>query len=398
MSAARTCRHGIAWVEKTDAYKVVADLLRLRMWAVEALSTGRPDIRAVAIIPREIWFRFLALERCAGPILEKISIDDIPEPAQGVVRSAAAVEAQSALTAQAEGRQIAKIAEEAGFPVVVLKGGVNAVAGRRPMLALVDIDLLVDRSHVKSLVARLEKAGFGRPARELDHHQGLKPATDRLAVEVHWTTHDDGTPLDPLLWNRVRPIIEVPPLKRLSTHDHLEHLLEHAVIVHRERSVSLRDVIIVGNAARECTDGELAQVRERIDKHEQREPLVQLLDFALAVSEGRSAKDPFIESCAIFYSGVVLAPFLPKAFASSGALAFILEMELGRISRTDAMRNALKWRGTGQKHLNAIAERFPSIGKGIFGPSHLAYYGTVAAAVLPSIRSTRTQALSELGL
>jgi hypothetical protein len=94
----------------------------------------------------------------------------------------------------------------------------------------------------------------------------------------------------------------------------------------------------------------------------------------------------------------VLAPFLPKAFASSGALAFILEMELGRISRTDAMRNALKWRGTGQKHLNAIAERFPSIGKGIFGPSHLAYYGTVAAAVLPSIRSTRTQALSELGL
>src|SRR5690349_13401162 len=109
MSAARTCRHGTALVEKTDAYKVVADLLRLRLWAAEALSTGRPDMRAVDVIPREIWFRFLALERCAGPILEKVSIDFIPEPVQGVVRSAAAVEAQSALTAQAEGRQIAKI-------------------------------------------------------------------------------------------------------------------------------------------------------------------------------------------------------------------------------------------------------------------------------------------------
>ena len=398
MSAARTCRHGTVLVEKTDAYKVVADLLRLRMWAVEALSTGRPDIRTVDIIPRESWFRFLALERCAGPILEKVSIESIPEPAQGVVRSAAAVEAQSTLTAQGEGRQIAKIAQDAGFPVVVLKGGVNAVAGKRPMLPLVDIDLLVDRSHVKSLVGLLEKAGFGRPARELDHHQALKPAIDRLAVEVHWTTHDDGTPLDPLLWNRVRPIAEVPPLKQLSTHDHLEHLIEHATIVHRERSVSLRDVIMVGNAARECTADELAQVRERIANHEQSEPMIQLLDFAVAMSAGHAAKDPFIESCAIFYSGVVLAPFLPKAFASSGALAFILEMELGRISRTDAMRNALKWRGTGQKHLNAIAEKFPSIGKGIFGPSHLAYYGTVAAAVLPSIRATRTQALGELGL
>ncbi|HEX6575105.1 MAG TPA: nucleotidyltransferase family protein [Gemmatimonadaceae bacterium] len=384
-------------MEKTDAHIVVADLLRLRRWAVEALCTGRPDSRRVDAVPSEIWFRFLALERCAGPLLEKVRAADIPERAQKVIRSVAATESQSALTARAEGRQIAKITGDAGYPVVVLKGGVNALTGKTPLLPLVDIDLLVDRSKVKDMVERLEKAGFGRPARELEHHQGLKPAVDRLAVEVHWTTHDDGRPLDPLLWNRVRPIPEAPPLKRLSTHDHLEHLIEHAIVVHRERAVSLRDVVITGLAARDCTDGELTQVRERLAKHELQGEMISLLDFAIAAADGRSMKDPFIESCATFYSAVVLAPFLPKAFSSSGAIAFILEIELGRISRADAMKNALKWRGTGQKHLNAIAERFPVIGKGLFGPSHVAYYTTVAAAVLPSIRSTRAQALEAVG-
>jgi hypothetical protein len=34
------------------------------------------------------------------------------------------------------------------------------------------------------------------------------PAEGRLAVEVHWTTNDDGRPVDPDVWQRQRPILQ----------------------------------------------------------------------------------------------------------------------------------------------------------------------------------------------
>jgi hypothetical protein len=280
----------------------------------------------------------------------------------------------------------------------VLKGGVNAVAGRAPTLPLADLDLLVTRGNVSKLVDELVTAGFGSPARELLHHQGLTPSSGRLAVEVHWTTHDDGRPLESEVWKRLKPVSEVPPLKQLAPEDHLFHLIEHAIVVHRERSIALRDVVLIGSVARACEQSELHNVRMRIADFDQSPAMLSLLNLATSVASGRKTIDPFTESCATFYSGVVLAPHFPRAFASSGALAFVLEVELGRIAKRLLIRNALRWRGTGHKQLNAIANRFPLVGRGLFAPSHLAYYATFAVYALPAIRSTRRKALSEIGL
>ena len=114
-----------------------------------------------------------------------------------MIRTSAAEEAQSALRARVDGRAIASIAQHAGFPVVVLKGGVRAITGATPAVPVADIDLLVHRENVLQLVEMIRAAGLGVPTRALEHHQGLLPALDGLAVEVHWTTHDDGQPLDP---------------------------------------------------------------------------------------------------------------------------------------------------------------------------------------------------------
>jgi hypothetical protein len=313
------------------------------------------------------------------------------EAANTAIPDVAATEAQSILKARAEGRELARIAATIGFPVVVLKGGVNAISGKRPALPLVDIDLLVHHENVKPLVDALANAGFGTPSRELDHHQGLSPSAERLAVEVHWTTHDDGKPLDPGVWNHLRPIDGSPPLMKPGAADNLMHLLEHAILIHRERSVSVRDIVLIGAAASECTDKELTTIRAGIDSS-----MKSLLDFAGAIARRQLTADPFIEECATYYSAMVLAPQIPKALSSNGALAFALELELARTSRRDTIRKSLRWRGTGQKQLAAIADRIPLIGDLLFAPAHLAYFTAAAAYMLPSIRATRDRALSEL--
>ena len=388
-------------MEKSDAHKVAADLLRLRRWAVAALSNRSADPKPVAEITEERWRLFLSLERCACALLERLiaaeAVEDLSHAARTALRNGAALETQSVLTARAEGREIAKIASRIGFPIVVLKAGVNAIASLTPTLPLVDIDLLVERRNVKTLLDSLAAEGFGTPSRQLLHHQGLTPSTDRLAVEVHWTTHDDGAAVDPSIWNRLRTVDQAAPLQRLGATDNLLHLIEHAIVVHRDRSVSLRDTILIGVSACECTEKEILAVRRAIEDSVQRDPMMSLLDFAIAISEHRPVDDPFIESCATFYSAAAVAPSLPKFLSYSGAMAFVLEIELGRSSRASALRNSLRWRGTGNKRLAAIAQRAPIVGHALLAPAHLVYYATVAAFTIRSIRATRDRALSELG-
>ena len=387
-------------MEKSDAHEVVADLLRLRRWAIAALSDQSTDPRAVAGITEERWRLFLSLERCACALLERLIyaevLEDLSPAARTTLGNAAATETQSVLQARADGRQIATIASQLGFPVVVLKGGVHAIANAAPPLPLVDIDLLVEEENVPAIVDALTGAGFGIPARKQLHHQGLTASTGRLAVEVHWTTHDDGAQLNPAAWTRLGSIQTAPPLRQLGAVDNLLHLIEHAIVVHRDRSVSIRDTILIGIAAKECTERELLTVRSALADAEQNDAMMSLLDFAMTLAERRATEDPFTESCATFYSAIVLSPHLPKAFSSSGAMAFALELELGRSSRTTAVRNSLRWRGTGNKTLASIADRLPFIGHAVLAPAHLAYYAAFAAFTLPSIRATRNRALSAL--
>ncbi|HEY0243713.1 MAG TPA: nucleotidyltransferase family protein [Gemmatimonadaceae bacterium] len=383
---------------RSEPHDLVTDLLRLRRWAVEALSSrAEGSSPPIADIHPETWLLFLSLERCAGVLLDRLTRDrrmeSLPSEGAGMLRTVAAEEAQSALRSRVDGRAIAAIASHAGFPVVVLKGGVRAISGSTPSLPVADIDLLVHRENVTDLVGAIRAAGLGEPARPLDHHQGLLPPQDGLAVEVHWTTHGDGQPLDPTVWSRLRPIESAPPLMQLGARDNVIHLIEHAVITHRERSISLRDTVLIGLSASECTVAELEQVRHAIAHNPQ---MTDLLAFAMAIQSREAVDDPYTGSCASFYSALALIGDKPVLQRSPGAMSFVTEIELARIPRSRSIRDLLRWRGTGMKPLASAADRFKGLGPLILAPAHLAYYSIVAALTLPAIRRTKRKALSSL--
>lgn len=383
---------------------ITTDLLRLRRWSVSILSrvppTDKTTLEASAVQPSE-WSLFLRLERCAGALLGALQSGDslarLSPAIQETLRKAAALETQSVLRARVDARDIATIASRVGYPIVVLKGGVHAIENVNPPLPLSDIDVLVERENVASLVGELERAGFGKPSMPLGHHQAIAPAPDRIAVEVHWTTRKEGAPLDPGIWQRIRPLAVAPPLRKLGAADHLTHIIEHATIGHRERSVSLRDVILIGSVAAQCTDDEIDIVYRTIGTQNQHAAMNALLDFSIALNESTSAvTDPFVESCATFYASAALENRLPAAMSSRSALAFVTALELGRTSRLRAIRNAVRWRGTRVESLARLAERYPRAAPALIAPLHLGYYALVTLVTLPRIRATQRKALSEL--
>ena len=381
----------------SEPKELVVDLLRLRRWALAALSSHPEIAHDLRDVSQETWRLFLGLERCAAVALDRLSeagaVDTLPATALDVLRAVAAEETQSALQARGDGREIASIARSAGYPVAALKGGVRALAGAAPPLPVADVDLLVKREQVKNLVGRLKAASFGEPSRELGHHQAVTSLGQRLAVEVHWTTHDDGRPLDAGVWDRMRPIDTLSPLLQLGKTDNLMHLIEHAVLIHRERSISLRDTVLIGMCARECENEELAALRRAIGGNQ---AMLSLLHFAIALDWQQETPDPFVESCATYYSALAVAGQMDILQKSLGALAFVTETELARIPRTESMRNTLRWRGTGNEGLARIANSVPGFGSFVLAPAHLAYYSVVSAVAGPAIRRTRRQALDLL--
>ena len=385
---------------RSEPHEIVRDLLRLRRWAVGVLSASENiDATGIEGISAETWRLFLSLERCAAILLDRITQPDatlVPgDIGLAALRKVSATESQTFLSAKIEGRELAAIARRVSWPVIVLKGGVGAMSGIGPTVPVGDIDVLVPPEHVADMVQVLATAGFGAPTRDLDHHHALSPATDRLAVEVHWTTHDDGHPLEADVWTRTREMSSVSPLQSLAEVDHLVHLVEHAVDTHRERSVSLRDIVLIADSAARCTPEEIEDARKRLAWSK---AMPELLGFAIAMRSNPSGADPFFIGCASFYSAVVLADDLPRALSSQGALAFVTALDLGRVPRGGTFNRTLKWRGTSVERLSAITEKFPAIGKIFIAPARLAYYSLVAAITIPVIRRTRNKALTSLAM
>lgn len=376
----------------SPAALLTADLLNLRAWAVAVLSGSvepAPDAKSDSLRS------FLAIERCAAALLdalERSSESVLSPPALEILRESAATETQSVLRARVEARDIAKLVQKLGIRAMVLKGGVRAITGEAPFLPLVDIDLLVERNDVARVVTALESAGYGVASRALPHHQSIKPAEDRLAVEVHWTTHDDGTPEDPAVWTRAIPLSGEPPLERPGQVDYVVQLLEHALVTHSERAVSLRDTLLIGFTALRLSDDELRAVRARITSI----PVAStaaLLDFSLQLARHERANDPFVESCATLYASIAVARQLPKTLSSSSALAFVTESEIARAPLSRRFSRLIKWKGTGVSSLVRLTDRIPGAGQLIVVPVRAIYYGVVTAFALPKIRAARSEAL-----
>ena len=376
----------------------VAGLLLARRWALAVLSGSQPSV--APDLPRSVWQRFLVLERCAAVLLDRVSDPGaIPAETLEVLRAAAAGESQSSLRARAEGHELSEIASRLDFPIVVLKGGVRAIAGLPPTLPLTDIDILVEQSQVATVTSLLRDAGFGEPVIATRHHQGLNPASDRLAIEVHWTTNDDGTAIDREVWNRSRPIPGTRALHQLGAADNLEHVLRHAVSSHRDRSVALRDMILAGACAVECSAADLSSVRSSISMGRHAVILQSMLDMSieLAAPRGSYPADPFERETATFYAATVAELDSARQLASPSAVAFVTEIALGRTSYREAPSRAYTFRGSGNETLARFAKRHPHLVKPVICAAHAGYYAVASALLLPRIRQIVTQAFKRIG-
>ena len=354
------------------------------------------SIHEVEGTPLSSWDFFLRLERCAAALLEKTTatrlLDKLSLPVQDVLRTVAAQETQTVLRARMQGREIAEVVRAIGCRALVLKGGVPAISGDDPALPIADIDLLVDRRHVEPMVSALATAGFGVPSKALPHHQAIAPSTDKLAVEVHWTTHDNGAPVSRAIWDNAGPLAVAPPLERPGNVEYVTHLLEHAIVTHSERSPSLRDTILIGKSARRCTPAQATSIRKQIARGNA--GLTKLLDFAIAVESGNVTADPFRQRSATFYASAALQVHFPRALSTPGALAFVTGVAQEKNART--FRRLFEWRGTGVESISRVAERAPLIAPLVLIPLRIAFYGVVSAAALPMIAGIRRKALRSL--
>lgn len=383
---------------KSEPHEVACDLLRLRRWAVGVLSADTRTAGEIEGISFATWRLFLSLERCAAVLLDRVTNDSavrVDTAGLDALRKVAATELQSFLRARVDGGELAVIAKRLSFPVIVLKGGVGAITGAGPVLPTGDIDILVGRQHVDDMVEVLTSAGFGERTLDLDHHHSVEPTSERLRVEVHWSTHDDGSPVDPEVWNRAITIDGAPPLRKLGARDNVVHLVEHAIDMHRERSVSLRDTLLIGLSAADCTAEEMKAVRKDLASIP---AMISLLNFAIEMKNGAPKSDPFFTGCASFYSAVAIADGLPAPLSSRGALAFVTTIDQARVPHGNTFRRTLKWRGTGLEQLSSAVGRFPQLGKFVVAPIRLGYYCIVAALTLPAIRRTQRKALKSLEL
>jgi hypothetical protein len=103
------------------------------------------------------------------------------------------------------------------------------------------------------------------------------------------------------MWNRARPLDGAAGLSSLSAADHLWHLLVHTVVTHPHRRGSLRDVLLAGEAVRECSPAELREVERRIAIHPPASPLGELLTMARELGDGRLVADRFRREAAANY-------------------------------------------------------------------------------------------------
>ncbi len=386
---------------------MAAEFLTARAWVVNVIAAGsRPSAVSHPYpesISAEVLAELLVYERCAAWLLSTLSssgsIDKLPHAAAHVIRAAAARETQSTMHARVDGRELSLVAMQLGVPIVILKGGVRAILGESPAFPIVDIDVLVRPGDVEAVVDELEKSGFGKRRAPLLHHQGFDPAEGRHSVEVHWTTFREGVPVDSALWSRIEPIDGMPGLFSLDRIDNLLHIVHHALANHRQQPVTIRDALLAGLIASECSVQDMSDVRDRLKGYRNEPESLHMISFgeALVTRDESHTNDPFIDECATFYSAVALAPRLPRVISSAPALAFVTEIALGRLGIRYAVKNAVSWRGTGVGRLSRAGDKIPWLARPAIGLAHLAYYGVAAAVTLPLVARTRARALREFG-
>lgn len=210
---------------------------------------------------------------------------------QRLLQEASTYEFGRTVLARSELNKIADIARERNLRPIVLKGGIPAFTRHDPV-DLVDVDILLPNRDAHELAAALDDRGYSSGFSSARHMKG-RSGPNGSEVEVHVTLDRQGLVTAEEIWNRALPLPGANHLWQLAPSDHLWHVLTHSALDHPMRRGRLRDLVLIANAIEQCTEDDLAVVRNRIGRHEKTDLLKTLLEMANSILSHKLSCDPF---------------------------------------------------------------------------------------------------------
>lgn len=280
-----------------------AGSLRLRGWALEVLAGSPPAPPPAA--DAGTWDTFLRVERCAHPLRRILAAARVLETLDEVARRAlerfGVNEAVAVLALRQEAAHVGRLLSGHGWRGIVLKGGA-AVLGGACEVDVADLDVLVPPEQSQAVAALLDASGYHRHSKDFSpgdpnrHELATRHREHAIPVEVHFAL---APPLEGDAWAGAVPL-DTAGLLRLSSTNHLWHVLRHATLHHAERRGMLRDMLVAAAAVRWCSGDEVAEVERRCAAHPRGVLPGRMLRMACALAEGR-VDDPFRREAAMAY-------------------------------------------------------------------------------------------------
>jgi hypothetical protein len=234
------------------------EALALRAWAADLLLNANG--RTVPRVSEASWKYFCVMEFCAAPLQKVV-------PSEVMLAECARAEIQRAASVRASLQQLALLARQHGFKIIVLKGGVTVASGRD--VHVEDLDVLCNSADARRLAESLGAHSKG--------DEWVAPAAVSR-IEIH--DRIEQLTVDDRLFDRAIPLAAVPGLWQLQPTDHLWHLLLHSVAQHVDRAGRLRDLLVLRAALESAAPADVSEVAARAARHERSNSMLAVLAVA----------------------------------------------------------------------------------------------------------------------
>lgn len=272
-----------------------AEALTLRDYLLRRLGNGTArlsvgEVERLHYISPDGWQLFLTEEGCAAVVQQELIelelLESLSKGARREIRRLAQAEAQRALSVRNQIAEVARIAREKKWRVMILKGGVG-IAESSDVLYITDLDVLTTPDVAPELARALVARGYRRGDDQCPYHLTPGVAEGGVTIEIHRQACD----MESSWWRNTRVLRQGPPLERPGDADHLWHMLVHGVEQHPERRGRLRDALLMWRVWAACSAADVAEVERRVAGHANREAISATLEFVRGLNTD-SPKDP----------------------------------------------------------------------------------------------------------
>lgn len=375
---------------QADTTELAGAALRIRQWALVALSSSDSVPDPPDGVPPRAWELFLHAERCALPLRRRMASAGpaLPPDAARIIGLFALEEMQRVVSAKAQLRFLSRRAAQASHPLVILKGGV-AVVDDHGAVDLADIDVWAEPGVDRDIVDALSAGGFTSKPHASGHHHPAHTSEQLVAVEVHHRI--PYAELDGDWLKRTRTLhADLPGLQSLSPGEHLWHVLIHATVHHIERRGRIRDVLLVAHALESCSGSEREMIRNRAKQHEETDALLSMLAMAEQIGSQTSGvvPDAFPAVAAVRYLHALAPSSGPNSIRSSIATSAALDGWQG--CRDYIARVAKTWdTPIPLRGLRVLQQKSPRIGGGLVIALRILKRVLALGVALPNARRAR---------